>query len=66
MEPYGLTDLGTVDDVGRIPDAADAFLQDFYMKPRDKGALKLGRLLFPLYDFSLSSFRKEGRRPPRA
>ena len=57
---------GPVDDVGRIPDAADALLQDFYMKTRDKGALKLGRLLFPLYDFSLSSFRKEGSRPPRA
>ena len=57
---------GPADDVGRVPDAADALLQDFYMKTRDKGALKLGRLLFPLYDFSLSSFRKEGRRSPRA
>ena len=66
MEPHGLSDLGQWMTWARIPGEADALLQDFYMKTRDKGALKLGRLLFPLYDFSLSSFRKEGRRPPRA
>ena len=54
---------GPVDDVGRIPDEADALLQDYYMKIRDKGALKLGVSYsrFTIYRFPPFGKKGDGR-----
>lgn len=65
MEPYGLTDLGQW-----MTWAGSRMQQMPFSKTstgeKEHGTLKPGGLLFPLYDLSLPSFRKEGRRPPRA